>query len=152
MIEKGATTCWEQWNGYYSQIHSCFPYIGGWFYKGLAGIQWDQKEPGFKNVILRPGLVKSVDWVKCSYESPYGEIVSNWKAQDDVFEWQISIPPNSTATVYIPGIDIRENGKAIDSSQEITFLRREGTSSVYKIPSGSYLLTSNINPNPDNGA
>jgi len=79
MIEKGATTCWEQWNGFYSQIHSCFPYIGGWFYRGLAGIQWDPENPGFKNIILRPSLVQSVDWVKCNYESPYGKIVSNWK-------------------------------------------------------------------------
>ncbi|MCF7958532.1 MAG: family 78 glycoside hydrolase catalytic domain, partial [Phycisphaerae bacterium] len=70
MVEQGATTCWEQWNGYFSQIHSCFPYIGGWFYRGLAGIRWDPAAPGFKHVILRPGRVESVDWVKCSYESP----------------------------------------------------------------------------------
>jgi alpha-L-rhamnosidase len=48
MVEKGATTAWEQWNGFYSQIHSCFPYIGGWFYRGLAGIQWDTEHPGFQ--------------------------------------------------------------------------------------------------------
>ena len=144
MIEKGATTCWEQWNGYYSQIHSCFPYIGGWFYKGLAGIQWDTDEPGFKNVILKPGIVESVDWVKCSYESPYGEIVSNWKIEKNIFEWQISIPVNSTATVYIPGVDIKERGTEANNSQGITFLRSEGDFSVYRMESGSYFLNSKI--------
>jgi alpha-L-rhamnosidase len=97
MIEKGATTCWEQWNGYYSQIHSCFPYIGGWFYRGLAGIQWDEDNPGFKNIILRPTLVKSVNWVKCNYNSQYGNIVSNWKTEANQFNWEVTIPANSTA-------------------------------------------------------
>ncbi len=145
MIEKGATTCWEQWNGYYSQIHSCFPYIGGWFYKGLAGIQWDPKNPGFKNVILQPGLVKSVNWVECSYESPYGEIISNWKANTDLFEWQIAIPPNSTAIVHIPGKDIRESGKGLDMTEHMTFLRQDGNFSVYEVQSGTYLITSKLN-------
>jgi hypothetical protein len=36
-----------------------------------AGIRWDPEAPGFKNVILRPEPVKSVDWVKCSFNSPY---------------------------------------------------------------------------------
>jgi alpha-L-rhamnosidase len=109
MVEKGATTCWEQWNGYYSQIHSCFPYIGGWFYRGLAGIQWDTENPCFKNIILRPALVKSVSWVNCNYESHYGNIISNWKIEANQFNWEVSIPANSTATVYVPGNNITES-------------------------------------------
>ena len=144
MIEKGATTCWEQWNGYYSQIHSCFPYIGGWFYKGLAGIQWDSDQPGFKNVILRPGIVKSVEWVNCSYQSPFGEIVSNWRTTEGVFEWQITIPVNSTATVYIPGDEIMENLTEIKNSKNITFLGSESNTSIYSLKSGSYNINSNL--------
>jgi alpha-L-rhamnosidase len=141
MVEKGATTCWEQWNGFYSQIHSCFPYIGGWFYRGLAGIQLDIENPGFKNILLRPALVKSVDWVKCNYESPYGEIVSNWKIDDNHFEWEVTIPGNSTARVYIPGKDIKVDGIAASKSKDITFLRQENNYSVFKIESGDYFIT-----------
>ncbi len=142
MVEKGATTCWEQWNGYYSQIHSCFPYIGGWFYRGLAGIQWDPKNPGFKNIILRPALVKSVDWVNCNYESPYGKIVSNWKIEANEFEWEVTIPPNSTATVYIPGKDIKVDGIEVSKMKDINFLFQENSRSVIKIESGNYYFTS----------
>lgn len=142
MIEKGATTCWEQWNGYYSQIHSCFPYIGSWFYKGLGGIQPDIEHPGFKNIILKPGIVNSVDWVNCSYKSPYGKIVSNWKTAGKQLEWHIQIPPNSTATVYIPGRKVRINGKKGPRSKNCSFLYRENACNVYQVESGNYLFTS----------
>ncbi len=142
MVEKGATTCWEQWNGYYSQIHSCFPYIGGWFYRGLAGIQWDPENPGFKNIILRPALVESVNWVKCTHESHFGEIISNWKIEAGEFEWEVSVPPNSTATVYIPGEDIKVDGIEVSKMKSIRFIGRDNNQSVYKIEAGNYLFTS----------
>jgi len=141
MVEKGATTCWEQWNGFYSQIHSCFPYIGGWFYRGLGGIQWDPENPGFKHIILRPALVKSVDWVNCSYESHYGNIISNWKIVANQFEWEVTIPANSTATVYIPGKEIKTDGIEASKSKGITFLRQENNHTVFKIESGDYFFT-----------
>ncbi len=144
MIEKGATTCWEQWNGYYSQIHSCFPYIGGWFYRGLAGIQWDTENPGFKNIILRPALVKSVDWVKCNYESHYGNIISNWKRETNQWNWEVTIPANSTATIYIPGNDITESGAPIEGVEGVTFIKNEDGVSLYKVESGNYSFGSTL--------
>ena len=145
MIEKGATTCWEQWNGYFSQIHSCFPYIGGWCYRGLAGIRWDPEAPGFSHVILRPGLVKSVDWVKCSYLSSYGRIVSHWKLENGLFTWDVSVPPNTTATLYVPAhklADVTEGGHPARDSEGVTFLRMEKNRAVFKTGSGNYTFVS----------
>lgn len=142
MVEKGATTCWEQWNGYFSQIHSCFPYIGGWFFRGLAGIQWDPEAPGFKHVILRPGLVNSVSWVKCSYESPYGKIDSNWKIENDLFTWNVRVPPNSSATVYVPGNYITESGKAAKTAGGVHFLNNDDGYSIFRVESGEYCFRS----------
>lgn len=144
MIEKGATTCWEQWNGYFSQIHSCFPYIGGWFYRGLAGIQWDSETPGFKHVILRPGLVKSVDWVKCSYESPYGKIISNWKLENNSFTWDISVPPNTLATVCVPGKNSTESGLPAENALGVSFLKNEEGYTVFRVEPGVYNFESSL--------
>jgi alpha-L-rhamnosidase len=144
MVECGASTCWEQWNGNYSQIHSCFPYIGGWFYKGLGGIRWDPEAPGFKNVILKPALVESVEWVDCEYTSDYGKIVSNWKIEDREFKWKIRVPANSTATVYIPGKEIREGKLSITQSEGISFLREEENCSVFKFPSGTFTIQAQL--------
>ena len=124
MVENGATTCWEQWNGYFSQIHSCFPYIGSWFYQGLAGIQKDPDKPGFKPFLLRPAFVESLTWVNCSYDCPYGTIISNWKIDNNTLVWDIEIPVNTSATVYLP-----QNG---DSHQKM------------ELTSGTHRLTSMI--------
>ena len=66
MLSQGATTFWEQWNGYWSQIHSCFTSPGGWFYQGLAGIRPDADAPGFKKIIIKPAVVGDLTWVKCA--------------------------------------------------------------------------------------
>ncbi|MCF7976208.1 MAG: family 78 glycoside hydrolase catalytic domain, partial [Phycisphaerae bacterium] len=145
MVEKGATTCWEQWNGYFSQIHSCFPYIGGWFYRGLAGIQWDPETPGFKHVILRPAVVESVDWVKCTYDSPYGRIVSDWTLLDGSFRWDIGVPPNTNATIYMPAKDVKsiqESGVTLQEVDGVTFLRMEEGHAVLQVGSGTYRFSS----------
>lgn len=144
MVECGATTCWEQWNGNYSQIHSCFPYIGGWFYKGLAGIRWDPETPGFKNVILKPALVESVDWVDCEFTSDYGLIESRWSIEDQEFSWKISVPANSTATVYIPGKEIMEGGLDILQSVGISFLSKQENYSVFEFPSGTFSIEAKL--------
>jgi alpha-L-rhamnosidase len=141
MVESGATTCWEQWNGYYSQIHSCFPYIGGWFYRGLAGIRWDPEAPGFKNVIMRPEPLASVEWVNCSYQSPYGEIVSNWKLKEGSFAWNVHVPVNSTATIHLPAESqesIRIGSKPLSQADGVKFLRMENERAVLAVGSGHY--------------
>ena len=145
MVENGATTCWEQWNGHASQIHSCFLYIGGWFYRGLGGIQWDTAYPGFKNIILHPAPVKSVNWVNCNYKSHYGNIVSNWKTEANQLNWEVSIPVNSTATVYIQGNNITESGLPIEDAVGITFIKNEDGASVYRVESGNYSFESTLN-------
>jgi alpha-L-rhamnosidase len=104
----------------------------------------DPGKPGFKHFRLRPGIVNSVNWVKCDYKSPYGKIVSNWKVENDIFEYDVSIPANSTATVYIPGKDIRVDGKNIDQSKNLKFIQQEDDSGVFEIESGNYKITSTL--------
>ena len=144
MVESGATTAWEQWNGYFSQIHSCFLHIGSWFYSGLAGIRIDPETPGFKHIIFRPGLVESVDWVQCSHISQYGEIVSNWKIRDNTFLWDVRVPPNTVATIYIPGSNIMENGKDAKKSAGVIFVASDAGEQTFTLEPGSYRFKSSL--------
>ncbi len=82
--------------------------------------------------------------MNCSYESQYGEIVSNWKIEADQFEWDVTIPANSTATVYIPGKEISVEGVEPSQLKEMTFLHQEKGCSVFKIESGNYLFNSEL--------
>ena len=86
----------------YSQNHIMYGEIGAWFYKALAGINFDPQQPGFKNILLKPHFVKELTYVKASYHSPYGEIISAWKRVGD----KVIYPANTTATLYLKHKDV----------------------------------------------
>ena len=108
MIERGATTLWEfQGRGEpvptASGNHPAFSGFDAWFYSHLCGIRPDPANPGFKRTLLKPWFDPKVEWAKASHRSPYGVIRSEWKRQSDgTIEWNITIPPNTSATAQAP--------------------------------------------------
>jgi alpha-L-rhamnosidase len=168
MLEQGATTFWEQWNGYWSQIHSCYTSPSGWMYQGLAGICPDESGPGFKKIIIKPAVVGDLTWVKCSYDSIHGTIVSHWKLEtgstfakasayattlpadktaDKNLKLDVTIPINTTATVYVPAKNeagVTESGKPAAQAAGVKFLRMEGGAAVYSVGSGTYRFQSTL--------
>jgi len=100
-IANGATTLYENWDlsaeSDLSLNHIMFGEISAWFYKALGGINIDENNPGFKNIILQPYFVKGLDEIKVTHRGPYGKIVSEWKKEGRVINYSVVIPPNSTA-------------------------------------------------------
>jgi alpha-L-rhamnosidase len=147
MVEQGATTLWEQWNGYWSQIHSCFASADNWLYQGLAGFRPDHEGPGFKKILIKPAVVGDLTWVKCYHDSPYGRIVSHWKRESQKLTMELTIPANTTATVHVPTRDaaaVTESGKSADRAIGVKFLRMENGAAVYAIGSGTYRFGSSL--------
>jgi len=77
-MKQGMTTLPENWNMQSSLNHIFFGEISAWFYKGLGGINIDEKKPGFKHILLRPHIVTGLDNFQSDHESPYGMISSGW--------------------------------------------------------------------------
>ena len=147
MLSQGATTFWEQWNGSWSQIHSCYVSPGSWFYQGLAGIRPDEAGPGFKKIIIKPAVVGDLTWVKCGYDSIHGRIVSNWKRDADKLAMEVTIPANTTATVHVPAKDaagVTESGKSAARAEGVKFLRLEDGAAIYEVGSGTYQFQSTL--------
>ena len=147
MLEQGATTLWEQWNGYASHIHSCFASPGSWFYQGLAGIRPDESGPGFKKILIKPAVVGDLTWVKCGYDSIHGRIVSNWNRDGAKLTMEITIPINTTATVHVPARDaagVTESGLPTAKAAGVVFLRMENRAAVYAVGSGTYRFQSTL--------
>jgi len=145
--EMGLKTWPETWSGYGSHVILVTATPGSWFFEGLGGILPDPAKPGFKHFILRPGIVKSVEWVKCSYQSPYGRIASNWKREGEKLTMDVTIPPNSTATVFVPAKDaasVTESGKPAGEAEGVKFLRMESNAAVYAVGSGTYQFQSRL--------
>ena len=75
------------------------------------------------------------------HDSLYGPINSDWRSAAGKFEWQISIPPNTTALVYVPvktGGVVTEGGKAAGDQRGIKFRSLENGRAIYEVGSGAY--------------
>ena len=146
-VTRGATTIWERWRGESSLNHTAYGTITVWFYKYLAGIRHDLSGPGFKKIIIKPEITGDLKWVKGTYNCMYGEIVSHWSLDGEVVTLEVTIPPNTTATVYVPvkeRDDVKEGGKAIENAENVTFLKMDEGRAVYYVGSGNYRFSSTI--------
>ena len=144
-LKKGATSLTEAWNARTgsSQDHFMLGQIQEWFYHDLAGIQNAPGSAGFKKIIIKPQPVGNLTWVKASFLSIQGEIISNWKREHGKFALRISIPANTTATVYVPANSpetVTANGHPAKASPGVTFLGMENDRAVYGVESGDYVF------------
>ena len=141
-IERGATTLWEDWIGNDSHSHPMFGSVTAWFFQGLGGINPDPKVPGFKHTIIKPNIVNEIDFVNTSYPSEYGDIISNWKLENGVFKLHVTIPPNTSASVFIPASS-EANVSTVDSKAKLVGF--ENNFVQYEVPSGKYeFISKNI--------
>ncbi|HPT21675.1 MAG TPA: family 78 glycoside hydrolase catalytic domain [Bacteroidales bacterium] len=102
MLDNGATTTWEHWNGERSRIHNCYNGIGSWFYQALGGIRTDEVIPGYRHFIIDPQVPQGITWSNASKETPYGTVSVKWKSDNGVFSMNVKIPVGCTAKVTIP--------------------------------------------------
>lgn len=152
MVENGATTIWELWNGntadpgMNSQNHVML--LGDlliWYYENVGGIK--AASPGFKTLQMKPEIIEGLSFAETSHESVYGLIKSKWSRKNKRFTWDITLPANTSARIYIPANAadrILENGKKISNIKDIHFIQMEGGRAVLEIGSGAYHFESEI--------
>jgi alpha-L-rhamnosidase len=141
MLEQGATTVWEEWNGNNSRLHSTLMAIGNWFSEGVGGVRPDPEHPGYKRFLLQPGIVGEVNWARNSFNSPYGQIRSEWRYESGRFKLDLQVPPNSSALVSLPARSaeaIREQGRPLAKSAGVRFVQMAGERAVLECASGHY--------------
>jgi alpha-L-rhamnosidase len=157
-VTQGATTIWERWDGWThdkgfqdqtmnSFNHYAYGAVGAWMYAVIGGIDLDPEQPGYKHIIMRPRPGGGLTYAKTGLHSMYGLIRSEWTLENNNFEWRITVPANTTATVYVPALNaahIIENGNSVENAQGITFLRTENGFAVFDIKAGSYSFSSQL--------
>jgi alpha-L-rhamnosidase len=154
MVENGATTIWELWNGntadpsMNSMNHVML--LGDlilWYYEYLGAIRNAPSSAGFKQIEMKPLMPEGLDFVNASHHSPYGLIRSEWKRKDGKFTWKITVPCNSSAKIYVPANSknaVTENGKAFASGKGVRFIGMEKGFALFEIGSGMYDITSTV--------
>lgn len=144
-IVNGATTFYENWpldaGSDISLNHIMFGEINAWYYKALGGIFPDESRPGFKNIMLKPNFVTGLSHFEASHESPYGNIVSSWQRRGKTIEYKVTVPANSTATLYLNGKNIRENNKSLEKNPLIEIEKSDQDRQVLHLKASSYTFS-----------
>lgn len=168
-VDQGATTIWERWNSYTKETgfhkdismnsfnHYSYGAVAEWMYRYMAGIEADEQNAGFKNIILQPypdtrttlpqgqERITSVD---ATVASNYGNIKSAWQlGADGSLSYKVTVPANTTARLLMPvaeGSKVYEGGRPAEESEGVKYEGTTDDRTVFTLGSGSYSFTTNI--------
>ncbi len=159
-IEQGGTTIWERWDGYVagkgfqdpgmnSFCHYAIGAVGEWMYRTMLGLHPDEANPGWKHFTIAPVPGGGLSWVQGRYESIRGPIDVAWRVRGGRLSLNVSVPPNTTATIHVPTSDpasVREGGRAADRLPHLTPLPSTTAhpAAVFRVGSGEYAFTAAV--------
>ncbi|MFD4948286.1 alpha-L-rhamnosidase [Streptomyces sp. NPDC058239] len=141
-IDRGATTMWERWDsiqpdgGFQTPAmnsfnHYAYGSVGEWMYANIAGIAAGRA--GYRQVVIRPRPGGDVTSVQATFASPYGPVSTRWQQRSGGFTLSCSLPPNTTAEVWIP-----TNRPDRVERTHGTFVRAEDGCAVFEVGSGTH--------------
>jgi alpha-L-rhamnosidase len=110
MIERGATTMWERWDGvredgtpFESLNHYSKGAVVSFLHRYVAGIRLLDDAPGYRHFWIEPRPGGGITWAHARHDSPYGPIESEWQLADGEVELAVAVPPGTTADIVLPG-------------------------------------------------
>lgn len=138
-IAKGATALTESWQALpnVSNNHFMLGHIMEWFYESLAGIGQASNSVAYKSIVIKPENVGDLTFAKANYQSPYGLIASDWKMEENLFKFNVAIPANTNAIIYLPAKKssiITQNGAVVKP------VKFENGKAIIHIGSGDYIF------------
>ena len=160
MIRHGATTIWERWDGWTPERgfqdpgmnsfnHYSLGSVGALLYQMVAGIAVDPDRPGYEHVLVRPRPGGGLTHARATYRSIRGPIAVAWEIADGAFRVDVTIPANSTATVFLATANpdtVTESDRPAGEAEGVRFLREEEGCAVFAVGSGAYRFRSVTEP------
>lgn len=118
-LAHGATALTESWQayGFVSNNHFMLGHLMEWLYAWLGGIRQQDSSVGFRKLLIAPQIVGDVTFAHTEYETPYGTAVCDWQLSSDrnKLTMKVTVPPNSSALVFLPSADGTTESKEIGS-------------------------------------
>lgn len=149
MIDHGATTMWERWNGdkmisdpgMNSFNHYAYGAVGEWLYRYAAGIDATPTDAGLHTIVLHPNFDARLGSMDFSYQSRYGAVHSQWAVNDGSAAWSVTIPPNTSARLSLSDAEAATyaiDNKPLTSSPLVKTLAKDNEMNSYELPAGTY--------------
>jgi alpha-L-rhamnosidase len=154
LVEHGATTMWERWNGdkmksdpsMNSYNHYAYGAVADWMYRYAAGVDATPLDAGFHTVVLHPVFDARLGSVQLGYDSTYGRIHSEWTVKGSTAEWHVTLPANTTGWLELTAGEAEKyklDGVLVSASKLAKASTRSGQSG-FELASGSYAFEVNL--------
>jgi hypothetical protein len=142
-LKKGATSLTESWAALtnVSNNHMMLGHLMEWFYSGLGGIYQDANSIAYRDIIIAPKPVGDIDWVRCTYNSPQGIILSEWAVIESTFSLTIEIPEATSAKIILPDAYKTSSLEIIDLSNQNS-IETKIEDGAFKVVAGRYKIRS----------
>jgi alpha-L-rhamnosidase len=107
MIDRGATTVWELWEGvdsrgvpHESLNHYSKGAVATFLHRYVAGLR--PTAPGYRTFEVRPRPGGGITSARTRHTGPFGPMDVAWSIRDRSIELDVAVPPGTTATVVLP--------------------------------------------------
>ncbi len=148
-ITKGATTIWEHWDGIKpdgsfwssdmnSYNHYAYGTVGDWMFQVMAGLDIDESSPGYKHIIFKPLPGEGIKHAKAFLDTMYGMAGIQWRIENNRMIIEVTIPPNTTATLFFPFLTDASLVEMPENTRKITDIRENTEDITVKLGSGCY--------------
>jgi alpha-L-rhamnosidase len=115
--------------------------VGDWLYRVVAGVELDPSQPAYKHFLLGPRPGGSLTSARGTHLSPYGEITSAWRKGQGSFDWDVVVPPNTTATARLPipqNARLTESGGPVEAAGGVSQIHEGPDAVTCELVSGVY--------------
>lgn len=150
MIDNGATTIWERWNGFVppdefatwemnSFNHYVFGAVDEWFFRSMLGIDW--ATPGFGRLHMRPEIGHGLGFARGHCPTVRGTVSAAWTVADGRVTYGVTVPANTTADLLLPASDadaVTEGGVPLAEADGIAVVGHEGSRVHLELAAGTY--------------
>ena len=155
-INQGATTIWERWNSYsktegYNPMsmnslnHYAYGAIGEWMYERIGGIA--PLEAGYKVIRIAPQPRQPLTSATTSLHTPYGKVSSAWNIKNDIFYLEVTVPPNTTAKIIVPGNtakDLKLENAVFEDTKNAKLIHKTSNGFELLVQPGNYKFSSTL--------
>ncbi len=117
MVERGATTVWELWEGideegapHDSLNHYSKGAVISFLHNYVAGISLLDERTAYRRFRVEPRPGGGLTWAEAVHDSPYGRIESTWHTHRSRLWLTVTVPAGTEAEVVLPDGSRRDQG------------------------------------------
>lgn len=103
MLNRGATTLWEDWDGSNSHDHPMFGASARYLISYLLGIRQREGSVGFQNTIIAPKIPKKLNRASGGRMTKWGKVHVEWYKEKEKIRFEIVIPNGMTCDFFYGG-------------------------------------------------